>query len=294
MPTASHPSTHQNPECTSGASSPALRQAIFSPDSTRRLVVGYVSFDSRLVVGWWSVTCRLVVDWWSVMCQFLQATFGLNPCQSSSPSQNPPRNSITTTQNPPKPTTIPSLSSMGIIPAEPPPSARATTWKKRSSLQGPGNSDGAQLVNPTPVHINTPSLSPSPAVPRSAPSAPIPAAAPSVSPTARSQTPDSASSSPPTAAVPSPPTPHSHTPPNPPAKTPPTSTDSPTRDHASQSVKSQLCRNNNQNVFEHRKTDPHSNVTSSSKKRRPRFTQCDVFGLRPAGGLLLWWHVAAA
>ncbi len=116
MPTASHPSTHQNPECTSGASLPALRQAIFSTDSSCRLVVGYVSFGSRLVVDWWSVTCRLVVDWWSVMCRFLQATFGLNPCQSSPPSQIPLRNSIATTQNPPKPTTIPSLPSMGIIP----------------------------------------------------------------------------------------------------------------------------------------------------------------------------------
>ncbi len=77
----------------------------FMSPAPRRLVVGYVSFDSRLVVGWWSVTCRLVVDWWSVMCRFLQAPFGLTPCQSSPPSQNPPRNSITTTQDPPKPTT---------------------------------------------------------------------------------------------------------------------------------------------------------------------------------------------
>ncbi len=90
MPTASHPSTHQNLECKSGASSPVVRQAIFSTDSTRRLVVGYVSFDSRLVVGWWPVTCRLVVDWWSVMCRFLQATFGLNPCQHSPPLPKPP------------------------------------------------------------------------------------------------------------------------------------------------------------------------------------------------------------
>ncbi len=73
----------------------------FMSPAPRRLVVGYVSFGSRLVVGWWSVTCRLVVDWWSVMCRFLQATFGLNPCQSSPPSQNPPRNSITTTKTHP-------------------------------------------------------------------------------------------------------------------------------------------------------------------------------------------------
>ncbi len=122
MTTASHPSTHQSPGCTSGASSPVLRQAIFSTDSTRRLVVGYVSFDSRLVVVWWSVTCRLVVDWWSVMCRFLPATFGLNPCQSSLSSQNPPRNSITTIQNPPKPTPILSLPAVPIAP-EPPDSA---------------------------------------------------------------------------------------------------------------------------------------------------------------------------
>ncbi len=95
MPATFHPSTQQNPECTSGSSSPALHQAIFSTDSTRRLVVGYVSFGSRLVVGWWSVTCRLVVDWWSVMCRFSPATFGLTPCQSSPPSQNSLRNSIT-------------------------------------------------------------------------------------------------------------------------------------------------------------------------------------------------------
>ncbi len=107
MLTASHPSSHQNLGRKSGASSPAPRQAIFSPDSTRRLVVGYVSFDSRLVVGWWSVTCRLVVDWWSVCGRFLKTPFTLNPCQHSPPSQNPLRNSITTLKNAPKPTPIP-------------------------------------------------------------------------------------------------------------------------------------------------------------------------------------------
>ena len=90
MTKASHPSTHQYPACKSRASSPALRQAIFSTDSTRRLVVGYVSFGSRLVVGWWSVTCRLVVDWWSVMCRFLQATFGLNSLSILTPLPKSP------------------------------------------------------------------------------------------------------------------------------------------------------------------------------------------------------------
>ncbi len=80
----------------------APRRAIFSPDSTRRLVVGYVSFDSRLVVGWWSVTCRLVVDWWSVMCLFFQAPFALNPCQHSPPSQKTPAQLNCNTKNRPK------------------------------------------------------------------------------------------------------------------------------------------------------------------------------------------------
>ena len=172
MTTASHPSTHQNPECKSAASSASSPASPSSLRSTRpyppmnqctdeamnqspkptpsysaffrfpvssfmspapcRLVVGYVPFGSRLVVGWWSVTCRLVVDWWSVMCRFSPATLGLNPCQSSLPSQNPMRNSITTTKNRPNPTTIPSLPPIGIIPAtaQQPPSYRAAAWKK--------------------------------------------------------------------------------------------------------------------------------------------------------------------
>ncbi len=117
MTSASHPSTHQNPECKSGAYSPALRQAVFSTDSTRRLVVGYVSFDSRLVVGWWSVTCRLVVDWWSVTGRFQNAPSAVNPCQSSPPSQKAPSNSIATTDNPPKQNTIPQPTSPVLTPS---------------------------------------------------------------------------------------------------------------------------------------------------------------------------------
>ncbi len=74
----------------------SLKSPVASP---RRLVVGYVSFDSRLVVGWWSVTCRLVVDWWSVMCRFLQATFGLTPCQSSTPSSKTTPNTFLRTRD---------------------------------------------------------------------------------------------------------------------------------------------------------------------------------------------------
>ncbi len=118
---------------------PALRQAIVSPDSTRRLVVGYVSFDSRLVVGWWSATCRLVVDWWSVMCLFLQAPFALNPCQHSPPSQNLTRNSIATAKQAPKPTPIPPpissiLPSSYILLTSPPPSSSASTVASAAPL----------------------------------------------------------------------------------------------------------------------------------------------------------------
>ncbi len=168
MPTASHPSTHQNPECKSTASSASAPASPQSPPTSFkspvssllsqeadesinhsphptvsnspsfkfpvssfmspapcRLVVGYVSFGSRLVVGWWSVTCRLVVDWWSVMCRFLPATFGLTPCQSSPPSQNPRRNSITTPKSAPKPTTSPRPTSP--IQTSPPPSSSVSS-----------------------------------------------------------------------------------------------------------------------------------------------------------------------
>ncbi len=162
MPATSHPISQPkpNPPSPSSFASSHDHAQSSSPPTPRRMVVGYVSMGSRLrvdhgrfvcllCVGWWSVMCRLVVDWWSVMCRFLQATFGLNPCQSSPPSQNPPRNSITTTQNPPKPTTIPpSISSF-----------REITRAQNGLLIRPCNHPARPLC-PSPRPLRLPSTAP--------------------------------------------------------------------------------------------------------------------------------------